>query len=193
MSSNRIAAWNWGTPIAMSVQNAQSCSADITTPTSYKRVGPAASTAMDYRNGYRPGGSTSSSERNSIPESDACTPNNNFVEDEPRLHNPSELKTGLIRVMRLARFLTRCSPSASRRSGCSPRPRPKRWSRPSDGRSKPRCQYALSPLSADEASRASRQPLQWPVPSVANSPSNGQACLHEPVGEPLPARQRHGR
>ena len=53
-----------------------------------KKAGPAGSTAMDYRNGYHPGGSTNSSDRNSTPESDASTPNNNSVDgDDQRLHD----------------------------------------------------------------------------------------------------------
>ena len=36
------------------------------------------------------------------------------------------------------RFSTRCSPSASRRSDCSPRPRPRRWSGHSGGRTESR-------------------------------------------------------
>ena len=53
------------------------CSADTTTPISCRKAGPAASTPMSYRNGYRPGGSTKTSAPKSTHASDDSTPNAN--------------------------------------------------------------------------------------------------------------------
>jgi hypothetical protein len=53
------------------------CCVAITTPTSCRKVGPAASTPTSYRNGYRPAGSTKPNDPKPTHASNASTPNAN--------------------------------------------------------------------------------------------------------------------
>ena len=64
--------------------------AGITTPTFYRKAGPADSTPTAYPNGYRLGGLTNSGDPNSTPAFDASTPNTNNpsdASDQPTLHD----------------------------------------------------------------------------------------------------------
>jgi hypothetical protein len=84
----------WENGLSSNTDSNRICCADFTTPTLCRRAGPAASTVTDYRNGYRPGGSTANSDPKSTHASDASTPNAtqniDGVDDHPTPREGSE-------------------------------------------------------------------------------------------------------
>jgi hypothetical protein len=84
--------------------------ADITTPNSCRKAGPAASTPTGYPNGSHHGGSTPSSDLRSTPASDASTPNDTSTAADDHLRPPNRSRRHLRREDR-----------------CEPRREPRDW------------------------------------------------------------------